>query len=293
MPKSFTLDWTRSWQELKRQRTEPWQEPEFPKDPLEFNEQVLGLPLRPLDNVPHYFMQYQIDIWNERQKDLIINKSNKVGITEAFLRDMIKRGVNGDCAGYEMLLTSSAEGLAEYNMRRLRRLFFNSRSQDLKEMIQGEPLASRLILKNGTEFIVIATSESAGRSWERVKYIFADEAGHTGMLDDSDFFASLSSRRSNTNGYLRLVSTPKGQRGTFYSEYMKALRGETSAKRRDINYTEGLGVFFDSEFIEEEKKRLGPLFAQEYECQFLGSQFAAMPSDLVDSHTGGYSAKEL
>jgi hypothetical protein len=47
----------------------------FPIDPVVFNEQILGRPLRPLDNVPHHFMEYQIDIWYERQKDLIINKS--------------------------------------------------------------------------------------------------------------------------------------------------------------------------------------------------------------------------
>ena len=255
---------------------------QLPKDQRLFNE-AIGLPMSMMTRLPAKLTQFQLDILNYAGKDLIINKANKLGITETILRDMVYKGTVGDCAGYQFLMTSSAKGLAANNMKRLTRIF--QRSDALRPLIKGEPKAHRLDLTNDTEYIVVATTQAAGRSWERVKYVFPDEAAHTGMLDDSEFFAALDARRANTDGYLRMPSTPKGQRGTFWGESMKAQSGKTTAKYMTLPYQLGIGVFFTPAFIEEQKARLGPLFPQEYECAFLSSQNAAIEQDLIKQST--------
>jgi len=51
----------------------------------------------------------------------------------------------------------------------------------------------------------------------------------------------------------------------------------------EIPYREGLsGGFFTEEFIDKERKRLGTLFAQEYECKFLSAENAAIEQQLIE-----------
>jgi hypothetical protein len=64
-----------------------------------------------------------------------VNKSNKIGVTEAVLRDMMHKGVATDCVGYQMLLGSSEERLARENLSRLIDLFENSPSEELQSLI--------------------------------------------------------------------------------------------------------------------------------------------------------------
>lgn len=255
---------------------------ELPTDPRLFNE-AIGLPMSMMTKMPAPLTRYQLDVLEYKGKDLIINKANKIGITEIVLRDMVYRGTVGDCVGYQFLMTSSAKGLAANNMKRLQRIF--AHSDLLRPLIRGEPKVNRLDLTNDTEYIVLATTQAAGRSWERVKYVFPDEAAHTGMLDDSDFFAALSARRANTDGYLRMPSTPKGQRGTFWSESIRSQQPGSQTKYLQLPYHVGLGVFFNEEFIERERARLGNLFPQEYECAFISSQNAAIEQSLIEKST--------
>lgn len=269
----------KAFEALRAEVGEVEQPQELPTDPRQFNE-AIGLPMSMVTKQPAPLTQYQLDVLNYRGKDLIINKANKIGITEVVLRDMIYRGTVGDCQGYQFLMTSSAKGLAANNMKRLQRIFMHS--DLLRPLIKGEPKVNRLDLTNETEYIVLATTQAAGRSWERVKYVFPDEAAHTGMLDDSDFFASLSARRANTDGYLRMPSTPKGQRGIFWSESIRAQLPGSQTKYMLLPYQVGMGVFFNEEFIERERARLGNLFSQEYEGAFLGAMNAAIEKSLID-----------
>ena len=49
----------------------------------------------------------------------------------------------------------------------------------------------------------------------------------------------------------------------------------------DWPYQVALGSLTNQEFIDKERQRLGPLFAQEYECAFLGSQNTAIPEAVI------------
>ena len=248
------------------------------KDFRIFNHQV-GMPFSDLTHQPvTELAPFQIEIGSYKGKDLIVNKANKVGATWTVLREMAHKGVAGDCIGYNMMLTSSGGILAIENLLRLQTMF---ESPVLAPLVL-EKKATRMILRNGTRYIVAPATPSAMRSWERIKYIFADEAAHIGRLDDSEYVGAMTGRLANTDGYLRVVSTPKGQRGYFWRLWGLAENHKIEMKYKRLPYDAGLGTFFTQEFIDKEKARLGSLFEQEYECTFLTSQNAAIESFLVD-----------
>lgn len=63
-------------------------------------------------------MPHQEHVIEYPGKDLAIDKANKIGITEAFLRKFAFMGVVGDCAGYQIMLGAQDRNLAvEYTRR--------------------------------------------------------------------------------------------------------------------------------------------------------------------------------
>lgn len=250
------------------------------KDFREFNYQV-GMPFSDITKQPvKELAPFQIELGGYRGKDLIINKANKVGATWTILREMAHKGVVGDCVGYNMMLTSSGGVLAIENLLRLQRMF---ESPALSGLV-AEKKATRMSLKNGTRYLVAPATPSAMRSWERIKFIFADEAAHIGRLDDSEYVGAMTGRLANTDGYLRVVSTPKGQRGYFWRLWELAENHRIEMKYKRLPFDVGIGTFFTQEFIDKERGRLGKsLFEQEYECQFNLSSNAAIEAELVDN----------
>jgi hypothetical protein len=248
-------------------------------DAEEFNRQI-GLPVHPKTGRPSPLRQYQLDLIKYPGPDLVVVKSNKIGITEAILRDMAMKGVVGDCVGFQLMLAAQDLRLAVENMRRLQDIFLQSSL--LTPLVKAKS-REVLELRNGTKYFVMPRRAEALRGWPRVKYAFLDEAAHSGLLDDEKILAATSSRMANTGGYLRVVSTPKGQRGYFYRLVRQAMAGENRLKVMTLTYHVAPEDLIDPEFIEREKLRLGPLFAQEYECAFLTSGIAAFPAELVDS----------
>ena len=260
-------------------------QPEFsdedaiPRAWRQFNE-AIGLPMLPSTNLPHRLLSYQDDAGSYKGKDLIVNKANKIGMTEAILRDLAFKGTVGDCVGYQMMLGAQRREMAFENMRRLQHIFDGSAI--LRPLVK-EKKQSRLILSNDTEYLVMPRSPAAMRGWPRLKYAFLDEAAHYGLLDDQEFLAATTSRLSNTDGYLRVVSTPKGQRGFFWQQCMAAQQDPQSPfAYRQWDFHVALGVMVTEEFIAKERARLGTLFSQEYECAFLSAQNAAIEQELIE-----------
>jgi len=256
-------------------------------DPVEFNAQI-GLPQHPKTGMPSPLLQYQIDIIRYQGPDLLVVKSNKIGVTEAILRDMIMRGVVGDCRGYQLMMTAQDMRLATENMRRLQDIFFGSPM--LSPLVRSKTKET-LELRDGTRYFVMPRTAESRRGWPKVKYAFLDEAAHNGFLDDEKVLAATTSRLANTGGYLRTVSTPKGQRGFFYRMAMAGVAGKARTKVVTLPYTEAIGKLIEEDFIEAERLRLGGQFEQEYECRFLSNESVAFEPDLVDGAVGDYEVK--
>jgi hypothetical protein len=277
------------WQS-KRQASSSYQKllDSLPHDFRQFNE-VIGLPIFPTSdpNAPPKVGQlasYQLTIGTYRGRDAQVLKSEKIGITEAILRWIIWMVTKGDCRGFQIMLGAQELKLAKENLRRLTDIFQNS--EILRQLIAGEPAKETMYLKDGTTFFVMPRFAGAFQGWPRVKIAFLDDCAHYGLLDDVNIVNSAMTRLTNTRGYLRTASRPNGPRGFFYERHLKAQQPGSSIK--EFVYPYELGVeagLIDMEFIEEMKEQLGPWFSQHYECQFIGSKFAAMPSQLVDAQT--------
>ena len=233
-------------------------------------------------------LQYQLDFIRYPGPDLLVVKSNKIGVTEAILRDMVMKGVVGDCKGFQLMMTAQDMRLATENMRRLQDIF--SASSMLGPLIRSKTKET-LELKDGTRYFVMPRTAEARRGWPRVKYAFLDEAAHNGFLDDEKILSATTSRLANTGGYLRTVSTPKGRRGFFYRMAMDGLAGKGRTKVVMLPYTLAVGNLIEEEFIEAERLRLRLQFEQEYECRFLSNENVALESELVDGAVGEYDLK--
>jgi hypothetical protein len=175
-------------------------------------------------------------------------------------------------------------------MRRLQDIF--GQSSLLSPMVRTRTKET-LELKNGTKYFVMPRSAEAKRGWPRVKYAFLDEAAHSGYLDDEKILAATTSRLANTGGYLRVVSTPRGQRGFFYRMAREAMEGKNRTKVLTLPYHVALGTLIGPDFIEQEKLRLGNLFPQEYQCEFLSSQNAAIEAELLKRGMGDFELDSI
>jgi hypothetical protein len=273
---------------LQEAQADEWHEYEsgLSTDVRIFNQQI-GNPISSADNLPHEITPFQADMMSYKGKRLIANKCNKIGVTEAFLRDIAQRITVGDCQGYWVLLGSSEASLADENLRRLEDLFRNS--DRLRPFILKAD-TEKLVLINGSRVLPMPAQAARMRSWARIKYVFFDEAAHIGRLDDQEYYTAAMGRLANTDGYMRIVSTPRGQRGFFWDTFTRAERGELNWKTMTLDYHLGLAYgFFTEEWIAEAKK--DRLFSQEFECKFIGSQFAAIEADLIDAHSSRYDVE--
>ncbi len=85
-----------------------------------------------------------------------------------------------------------------------------------------------------------------------------------------------------------LLSTPCGPVGEFHRIWTE---GGEAWRRVSVTAEECPRI--SEEFLEQEKARLGALYAQEYECQFVAAAGAFFSTDLVDAMFGGDSAEDL
>jgi terminase large subunit-like protein len=268
----------------------------LPDKPIPF-QTAIGLPIHPMTNVPHKLMPYQTLYYDEcAHKDIVVNKANKGGITETVLREIVWRMTVGDCQGYLVMLGAQDLKLAMENMRRLQNLFLHS--PDLARFVKppmNENLTrTRIELVNGARAMVMPRRAASIRGWERLKFAYLDEAAHYGLLDDEEFLSATTSRLSNTDGYLRIVSTPKGQRGFFHRICVNAdTDPKTPWKKFTWDVSNWLGTLVTQDFLDKEKIRLGgDLYAQEYLCKFITTQSSAYPTDVIDSTREDYQVVE-
>ena len=77
-------------------------------------------------------------------------------------------------------------------------------------------------------------------------------------------------------GRVILLSSPFGKRGFFHEEWAN---GGSSWQRYEVPAT--MIPRIPAEFLEEERRALGPFFAGEYMCQFLDNQFSVFSYESV------------
>jgi hypothetical protein len=142
--------------------------------------------------------------------------------------------------------------------------------------------ASMIFLKNTnninkpTRIIALSPSERAVWSWKEVKHIHMSDVAVNPAINDSGLFGASFSRLANTNGSLLIESPPRGQRGEIWNIYQASkLQGDeehemAKFKVREISAEMAVdNGIITQQFLNEERVRLGVLYAQYYECAFL------------------------
>lgn len=266
----------------------------LPKDWRLFNE-AIGLPLHPVTRQPTPLLSYQDDIGTCRYKEYIVVKANKIGASEATIREAIYRGTVGDCVGYQMALGAQDYPLAINNLKRLTRIFQQSPLLNpLVDWNHSNQKVLQLIPALNTYYFVLPRNAPAARGWELLKWAWGDEAAHHGLLDDSNYPLAIQTRLANTDGYSRWTSTPLGQRGFLYLKKVAAELPEKdprhiNAKLFLLTYHVAVGHLFTREWVEEMRQKMTPgQFSQEFECKFIAGANAAIEPEVAAGAEGNY-----
>lgn len=114
-------------------------------------------------------------------------------------------------------------------------------------------------MRNGSRIIALPGDGDTVRVFSEVSALIVDEASR---LPDS-VIAAVRPMIAVSGGVLWAMSTPAGPRGWWW----EAWTGRGTWDRYEIPATDCPRI--SAAFLEEERAMLGPLFAQEYLCQFV------------------------
>lgn len=268
-----------------------------PVDPQKFYEDF-GLFEHPLTRQPvPKLTSYQYNGWKDgfNYRYRLVVKSQKVGFTTSSLLEDFQKAVLPidhplSCMGKEILVIAQTQDMAKQHLYTLRKMILNSEKYAPFLMTKPSSLvlrdevtkATMLFIKNPnnvhkpTRIIALSPAERAVWSWKEVKHIHMSDVAVNQAVDDSGLFGAVFSRLANTNGTLLIESPPRGQRGQIWEIYNASkLKGDeehemAKFKVREIPAEMAVdNKIMTQDFLNQEKIRLGVLYAQYYECAFL------------------------
>lgn len=121
-----------------------------------------------------------------------------------------------------------------------------------------------------TRIIALGASEGGVWSWKNVAKIHMSDIAATNLVDDSGLFAAAFSRLANTDGSLVIETPPRGARGRVYEIFEQIQKGESEFSLHIVKADQAVQAgLISMEFLRAEKQRLGPLYPQYYEAEFL------------------------
>jgi hypothetical protein len=226
---------------------------------------------------------YQYDIWNSNAKSKLVIKSQKTGITTStLLEDFQKTLMN---PGYDTLIIAQSEKAAKEHIGTLRNLIINSEKYrkylitDSSELFFSDQKTKSdiIYIKNPLDayrpsrMIGLGFSISSAWSWKLVKHLHLSDPASANVVDDSQIYAGLLSRLTNTNGTVIIESPPKGVNNRLYELYEQYKNNKDKHWRVwkiDIYDAEKAGLV-TKEQIEKFRSELGVLFPQTYLASFV------------------------
>jgi hypothetical protein len=259
--------------EFRRSKVSPNLLPDVFRNSKLFNEYI-GLPIHPKTGERTQLYPYQYEILDAEERSILIVKSRKIGISEVAIRRFAQRCFT-HYAGYQVLFVSQSEEFAIHLMGRFQNLLeYSPLCDEIESSSQ-----SYTKLRNGCEIFSRPTAARALRSFDRVKGILMDEAAHFSAIEDYALYAAVKPSVINTQGDIMIVSTPNGRRGFFASIYYS----DDTFRKFTLPYHVAPGLIDPIE-LERDRKSLGNLFAQEYECDFNASGSAAIEGNLISAN---------
>jgi hypothetical protein len=131
----------------------------------------------------------------------------------------------------------------------------------------------RIELSNGARIETLPGKEGTIRGFSAVSLLIVDEASRV----SDELYRAVRPMLAVSGGKLVLLSTPFGRRGFFYEEWT----GPGDWERIEVPATEIPRIA--PAFLEEERRALGPWYAQEYETAFLDTQFQLYSTNDIDA----------
>lgn len=270
----------------------------IPLDPQQFYERI-GLLEHPFTRQPvPKLAPYQKSVWKDsfRYKYRLVIKSQKIGITTAALMEDFQKAILPpthplSCMGREILIIAQTHKMAKEHIDTLYNMIILS---EFNKYIIERPIefrvgrtrhrtkADMLLIHNPykrhkpTRIIALGPRASGVWSWKNVKHIHMSDVAAIDQVDDTQFFGATFSRLANTKGTMLIETPPRGQRGFIWELYKKAeLKSDEHHEAAKFKVTKipareavAAGVI-DEEFLEQERERIGVLYPQFYECEFV------------------------
>lgn len=128
-----------------------------------------------------------------------------------------------------------------------------------------------LTLENGSRIVSLPGSEKTIRGFSGAALLIVDEAAR---IDDGLFYSILP-MLAVSGGSLMMLSTPYGQRGVFFEEWVRGVGWE----RYRVTAHECPRI--SGEFLEQERRRGHRYYSQEFLCQFEGTNDAILTHDEI------------
>lgn len=253
---------------------------------------------------------YQLEAWNDafRHRYRLVVKSQKIGMTTTSLMEDLQRCLLPishplSCRGKEILLIAQTHAMAKEHLMTLQYMIMNSERyrnyliltpQETNTSLEKTKATQLYIYnpsnpKKPTRIIALGPSAPSIWSWKNVKHIhMSDVAAIESRIDDGPIFGAAFSRLANTNGTMLIESPPRGQRGKVWDIYKASkLKGDEvyeEAKFKIREYSAERAVdagLITKEFLEAERVRLGPLYGQYYECEFMNPYTSWYTQDMI------------
>lgn len=250
--------------------------PAIPEDFVEFN-QMIGLPkskIPPFEELPLFPYELQIIANLNAHKNYALVKARGIGATELILRWILHKAILNQVPGRKFLIiTGNRLDLAQDHIKRMIVL-----CQKIPHIITGS-VSQDSIQIGKSEIIAMPARPSAIRGYENVDVIFADEAAHWDLVDDSPVLEAIEPHRTKSDAHIIIVSTPNGRRGFFADIFHN---DNTRYYRDTMPWTVSEDLLISREEVEKIRKEDWHRFEQEYNCQFMTTRYSAFPQEILD-----------
>jgi len=242
----------------------------------------------------------QIDIWvrHVQHRMLLILKSQKIGISSLCILITLWHALT-DCMGMELIINAQSDDQAKTHAQDLRRILAGSEKykdylitsayvqlgllKDEVTKVHTIYLHNPLNPRMPTKIIVVGMSPGALLSHKRVAYIWSSDSSISQLTSakKQEVWAAMLSRLANSLGPCIVECPAREPSGPVYDtweRYEKQIENnevidpENDFFAYKFKYQLGLrDGFFTQDFIDSEKRRLGPLFGTFYEADFFAS----------------------
>jgi hypothetical protein len=256
----------------------------------------------------------QLDVWKLHilKKLIIILKSQKIGISSLCILITLWHALT-DCMGMELIINAQTDEQAKTHAQDLRRIIKGSAKykdylidtaftglgllKDEVTKVHTIYLHNPLKPTSPTKIIVVGMSPGALLSHKRVGFIWSSDITISQLTaaKKEEVWGAMLSRRANTEGPVIVECPARDPSGPVYEAFERFERQQADNividPQQDFfvyKFTYELGLrdgFFTQDFIDSEKRRLGPLFGTFYEADFFASGHTWYKKDMLDNVT--------